>query len=96
MTSIDFDDFEPAITPASEPIVADCPFFHVEKKQLAEPLDLSSPGDFCILTGLTGEAVCAGARLLPGEFLLVPSCLEQAILTPLRENTSVLVTRLPS
>lgn len=94
-SSIDFGDFEPAITPASDPIVADCPFFHVEKKALAEPLDLSVTGDFCILTGLTGEAECSGSRLRPGEFLLIPSCLEKAILTPLRENTSVLVTRLP-
>jgi mannose-6-phosphate isomerase len=96
MSSIDFTDFEPAITPASEPIVADCPFFRVEKKTLAEPLDLSVPGDFCVITGLTGEAECSESRLLPGEFLLIPSSLEKAILTPLRENTSVLVTRLPA
>ena len=38
MASIDFNDFEPALTPASEKIVADCPFFRVEK------LDLISPG----------------------------------------------------
>jgi len=96
LSSIDFSDFEPAITPASEPIVADCPFFHVEKKKVSEPLNLSMPGDFCILTGLTGEAECGGVRVLPGRFLLIPSCLKQALLTPLRENTSVLVTRLPA
>lgn len=96
MNSIDFADFEPAITPASKPIVANCPFFHVEKKAVVEPLDLSAPGDFCILTGLTGEAVCLGSRLLPGEVVLIPACLEKAILTPLSKNTSVLVTRLPS
>lgn len=96
MASIDFADFEPRITPASEPVVADCPHFHVEKKHLHEPLDLSVPGDFCIVTGLTGEAECTGARLRPGEFLLIPSCLERAVLTPLLANTSVLVTRLPA
>lgn len=96
MSSIDFGDFEPSVTPALETIVADCPFFHVGKTLLAEPMDLSVPGDFCILTGLTGEAECSGVRLLPGDFLLLPSCLEQAILTPLRENTSVLETRLPA
>jgi len=96
MASIDFTDFEPAITPASEPLVADCPFFHVEKKTLTQPLDLSLTGDFCILTGLAGEAECAGERLLPGEFLLIPACLEKPILTPLRKNTSVLVIRLPT
>ena len=96
IASIDFGDFEPAITPASETVVADCPSFHVEKKSLHHPLDLSAPGDFSILTGLTGEAECAGVRLLPGGFLLIPSCLEKALLIPLRENTSVLVTRLPT
>jgi mannose-6-phosphate isomerase len=95
MASIDFADFEPRITPASEPVVADCAYFRVEKKCLREPIDLSVSGDFCIITGLTGEAECTGARIRPGDFLLIPSCLEKAILTPLREDTSVLVTRLP-
>lgn len=96
MASIDFSDFEPGITPASEPIVADCPFFHVEKKRLREPLDVAVPGDFCIVTGLTGEVECSGVRLLPGEFLLIPACLKTAVLKPLRDITSVLVTRLPA
>jgi len=95
MDSIDFEDFEPTVTPSCNPIVADCPLFHVEKKSISAPLDLTSPGDFCIVTGLSGEAECEGARLMPGEFLLLPACMESALLNPVRENTSILVTRLP-
>ena len=47
--SIDFDDFEPSLTPASEPVVADCPFFHVEKVKLTAPVPAASPGDFSIV-----------------------------------------------
>jgi mannose-6-phosphate isomerase len=95
MASIDFEDFEPSVTPSSNPIVADCPLFHVEKKEIATPLDLATPDDFCIITGLSGEAECAGEHLLPGEFLLLPSCMERALLNPIRDNTSILVTKLP-
>jgi mannose-6-phosphate isomerase len=96
MASIDFEDFEPTVTPASDPVVADCTLFHVEKKEITAPLDLAVSGDFCIVTGLTGEAECAGIRLLPGQFLLIPASLGQAVFTPLAAGTSVLVTRLPA
>jgi mannose-6-phosphate isomerase len=95
MDSIDFEDFEPEVTPASNPVVADCPLFQVEKRAIQAPLDLATPGDFCIVTGLSGEAECAGTHILPGEFLLIPAYMEKAVLTPLQEHTSVLVTRLP-
>jgi mannose-6-phosphate isomerase len=96
MASIDFDDFEPAITPASQPTVADCPYFHVSTITISEPHDLARPGDFAIVTGLTGEAVCEGVKILPGEFLLIPSCLAKAMLHPLSKSTAVMVTRLPA
>ena len=95
MVSIDFDDFEPAITPAFDPTVADCPLFHVVKHELAAPLDLSSGDDFSVVTGLTGVSECGGVRLNPGFFLLIPASMKKAVLTPLVKGTSVLVTRLP-
>jgi len=95
LDSIDFDDFEPTITPASEVVVADCPFFHVEKKTLSSPLAISKTGDFSIVTCLEGALECAGVPLKPGEFLLVPACLEGASLKPTAPDTSVLITRLP-
>ena len=96
MASIDFEDFEPTVNPSSNPIVADCPLFHVEKKEIPTPIDLATPGDFCIVTGLSGEAECAGNRLLPGQFILIPANLDKAVFIPLTAGTSVLVTRLPA
>ena len=97
MASIDFDDFEPALTPASEPVVADCPFFHVEKLGLTSPVPATSPGDFSIVTCVEGAVECAGVSLKPGGFMLVPACLEGvgAMLTPAAPGTAVLITKLP-
>ena len=96
MASIDFEDYEPNITPASEPIVADCPHFHVEKKHLAGPTLATEPGDFAIITCLTGSVECEGVTMNPGSFLLVPACIQGALLNPSAPGTSILSTRLPS
>lgn len=95
LASIDFGDFEPRITPASDPLVADCPFFRVEKRYLTVPAQAPAEGDFSIITCLTGEVECSGTRLRPGGFMLVPACLKNRILTPVMEGTTVLVTTLP-
>ena len=96
MASIDFEDYEPNITPACEPIVADCPHFHVEKKHLAGPTPATEPGDFAIITCLTGGVECEGVTMNPGSFLLVPACIQGALLNPSAPGTSILSTRLPS
>jgi mannose-6-phosphate isomerase len=96
MTSIDFNDFEPALTPASIHLVADCTSFHVAKRDLPSPLDIASEGDFSIITCLTGELTCGDLTLKSGGFLLVPACMQEAILTPSAPGTTILVTRLPA
>lgn len=96
MASIDFGDFEPEITPASEPVVADCPLFHVEKKELNGPIPATTKGDFAIITCLTGRVECAGVTIKPGTFMLVPACMEGALLKPTETGTSILSTRLPA
>jgi mannose-6-phosphate isomerase len=96
MASIDFEDFEPALTPAGSPVIADCPYFQVLKKNLPSPLDVAQEGDFAIITCLTGEVTCGESILKPGGFLLIPSCMKEAILTPSAPETTILVTRLPS
>lgn len=95
MASIDFNDFEPALTPASEKIVADCPFFRVEKLDLISPRNLVENQDFSIITCLTGGLTCCGDSVKPGGFVLIPACLKEAILTPSAPDTTILVTRLP-
>jgi mannose-6-phosphate isomerase len=95
MASIDFTDFEPSVTAANEPLVADCPLFHVSKLQLSTPNDLARLDDFSIVTGLTGECECSGIRIKPGTFALIPASMTKAVVTPLTEGTSILLTRLP-
>jgi mannose-6-phosphate isomerase len=96
LASIDFNDFEPALTPSSQTVVADCPYFHVEKIPLPLPGNIFCQGDFSIVTCLTGEVECLGTILRPGGLMLIPSFLEEPILIPETADTTILVTRLPS
>ena len=96
MASIDFEDFEPALTADSEKIVADCPYFLVEKFDLSLPLQVGNEDDFTIITCLSGALECAGITLKQGYFMLLPSSREGAILTPKAPGTSFLQTRLPT
>jgi mannose-6-phosphate isomerase len=96
MVSIDFEDFEPSLTPASHPVVADCPYFQVTKKDLPSPLDVAVEGDFSIITCLSGQLSCGEVTLKPGGFVLVPACMTEAVLTPSLPGTSFLLTRLPA
>lgn len=95
MASIDFHDFEPALTASYQSVVADCPYFHVEKLSLSSTVNIARKEDFSIVTCLTGELECSGTILSPGGFMLVPASLEEAILIPNTPGATILVTRLP-
>lgn len=95
MASIDFEDFEPALNPASAAIVAECPYFHVEKFQLPSPSQAGEKDDFSIMTCLSGEMECAGSLVKPGGFMLIPASQEKITLIPRAQETTFLKTRLP-
>ena len=95
LDSIDFNDFEPALTPSSQTVVADCSYFHVEQIPLPLPGNIACKGDFSIVTCLTGEVECSGTILRQGGFMLIPALMEEAILIPDTGDTTILVTRLP-
>ena len=95
MDSINFDDFEPPLTPASATVVADCPYFRVEKQPLTSPRLMSAPDDFAIITCLTGGMECGGVNLKPGGFMLLPASAQGAPVTPTTQGTTLLVTHLP-
>jgi len=95
MASIDFKDFQPVLTPASQSLVADCPYFHVEKISLPTALNIAKTDDFSIITCLTGSVECGEVILKPGYFMIVPATPTEAMLTPGEAGTSILVTRLP-
>jgi len=98
LTSINFSDFEPAVTGPDEPVVADCADFHVARMQLHAPCPVEAirrQDDFIIMTCLAGGLECGDVVLKPGGFMLVPACLEGTLLTPASPGTAVLITRLP-
>ncbi len=95
MESIDFDDFEPPLTPASAALVADCPYFHVEKHVPEAPQLIGEPDDFSIITCLTGSLECEGVLLNPGGFMLLPASSQPFILKPTTPDSTILVSRLP-
>ncbi len=96
LASIDFGDYEPVLTPCDGQLVADCPYFHVEKRDLPSPLEIGIADDFSIIACLTGSVACQGIGLKPGGFMLIPSNSTGAILEPEVAGSSVLITRLPS
>jgi mannose-6-phosphate isomerase len=95
LESIDFTDFEPALQIPHGEALVDCPWFHIEKWDLAEPREACPPGGFAIFTVLNGAAKCAGQEFQPGEFFLVPAMLEDRVLRPVAGGGSLLRTTVP-
>lgn len=95
LDSIDFNDFEPALTPVDAKVIAECPYFVVEKKELSKQHQIDTPDDFAIITCVTGSIQCGGITLKPGGFMLLPASLNKPTLVPLDQQSSFLETRLP-
>jgi mannose-6-phosphate isomerase len=96
LVSTDFQDFEPSTKHITEGVVAECPYFKVEKLSLTAPKPAISGGKFAIYNVLSGGAACAGENFKPGDFFLVPACLGNAVLTATMENTQLLRSTLPA
>jgi mannose-6-phosphate isomerase len=95
MKSIDFTDFEPALQVAQGETLVDCPYFHIEKWDLAQPREAAPSGEFAIFTLLTGTATSANLDFQPGEFFLIPASLEDRIIRPKSPGTTLLRTTIP-
>ncbi len=91
LQSIDFNDFEPAVTPLGRELLADCEFFHVEKWALPHPRR-SESARFAIFCVTDGSVECNGRQFQRGDFFLVPAVLSGAEIKPLAEGTGVLRT----
>jgi len=96
LVATDFQDFEPSTEQIEEGVLAECPYFKVEKLSLNAPRPACSDGKFAIYNVLSGGAGCAGATFQPGDFFLVPACLSEALLTATAENTKLLRSTLPT
>lgn len=96
LVSTNFHDFEPDADHITEGVLAECPYFKVEKFSLPSPKPACPDGRFVLYTVLSGQVECAGAPFKPGSFFLVPACLADAVLSPLQDDTQLLASRLPS
>jgi mannose-6-phosphate isomerase len=75
LANIDFDDIEPEIDVAHEGNLADCPWFKVDRRDLASGELLANPDSerFSIVSVVDGVvASSAGRRFGKGSFLLLP------------------------
>jgi mannose-6-phosphate isomerase len=95
LASIDFQDKEPMPQEASKMIIADCPYFHVEKWILESPRDVFCDNNFLLFACLTGSVTCKEKRYHPGDFFLIPAAMQQTQLVPAAPFTSLLRITLP-
>jgi len=95
LQSIDFEDFEPSLQDAEGETVVDCPYFRVEKWDLAQPREAAPAGGFAVFTVLAGAVHCAGLEFRPGEFFLVPATLVDRELHPIGDTAALLRTTIP-
>jgi mannose-6-phosphate isomerase len=96
LASIDFADFEPPVTNAHARVLADCPFFRVEKINLLGARDVRPSGGFAIVVPVEESVVCGGCTFGKGSFFLVPASLTDAAVSPCAAAAEVLVATIPA
>jgi len=95
LVSTDFNDFEPGINRTREGVLAECPYFRVEKLALNGPLPACPDNRFAIYAVLSGKVSAGGREFKPGDFFLAPAAMDGATLAPAAENTWLLRSTLP-
>lgn len=95
MASIDFQDFEPKADHIEEGVIAECPYFKVEKISVASPIPATADGKFAIFSVVAGGVSLVGTRFVPGSFFLAPASIGDAAVEPTNDNTQVLRSTLP-
>lgn len=95
MLSTDFEDFEPKVDRIESGVLAQCPYFKVEKLTFSAPIPATTDGRFAIYAVLSGEVTCGGAKFQPGEFFLAPASLDGTEITPGSGEAQVLKSTLP-
>ena len=95
LQSIDFSDREPELLKQESELLLKQPFFQIEKWLLPEERVIGPRGDFAITVCLTGAIECGGLKFSPSDFFLVPAELEDRLLRPLAQDTSLLLVTLP-
>ncbi|MEO5720086.1 MAG: type I phosphomannose isomerase catalytic subunit [Chthoniobacterales bacterium] len=90
LSSIDFDDYEPALVRSRGDSLLEDPLFAIERSELTAAREVAPAGRFAIVVCLTGKILCAGLEAGPGEFFLVPASLTDRLLQPRAPQTTFL------
>jgi mannose-6-phosphate isomerase len=95
LASTDFKDFEPSVHHQAEGVLAECPFFKLEKLSLPA-VDSGIPAEqFAVIIVLSGGVTCGEINFAAGSVFLIPAPLARIALQPTSENTEVLRCTLP-
>jgi len=95
LLSIDFEDFEPELSPVNCDVVSTCPYFHVEKWVLDSDRAAVEDGRFAFISVIEGHVACGTHVFAKGEMFLVPAAFANATLRPSGGRAEVLRTTLP-
>lgn len=96
MASIDFSDTAPTLLPASSSLLADCPFFRVEKRSAPTSAPAALERGF-VIWGVAQGQICFGEEVFSrGEFLLLPAGMAWHGCTATAETELLEITLPPS
>lgn len=95
LASIDFNDFEPRVASRDESLVADCPFFHVEKIRLESGRDVRPSGRFSLVVPVENSVICGGREFAVGNFFLLPANILNLEVYPNKIPSTILSCTLP-
>ncbi len=96
LRSIDFDDIRPGLVPSHGEVLISNPLFEVQKWVVTEPRPAHVSGQFAIICLLEGTADCAGLRLGPGDFCLVPAAMPGCLIRPADHRCVLLRITIPA
>lgn len=95
LVSTDFHDFEPTVNRIDQGVVAECPYFKVEKVKLTGGIPATTERRFAIYAVLSGGVAFGDLTFKPGDFFLAPAVLDGRELSPTAEGTEILRSTLP-
>ncbi len=95
LRSIDFNDVTPALVKPDGDLLVTNKLFEIRKWILETPRDVTPQGEFAIIFCLTGLVRCVDVDLRPGEFALIPACLQDRQLHSRADETSLLRITIP-
>jgi mannose-6-phosphate isomerase len=96
LASIDFDDEEPGLLDPSGEVLVECDYFRTERWELHRPRAATDGQRFAIIACVQGRLACGQETFEPGQFFLVPRCMEEPQLRPLSESCVILHVSIPN